>query len=91
MAIAYPLVSLYHAGEFSQEDVAVVARVLLRWGTTLPLYAAYSYLYQAFAALKDLVTLTKINVVLRVFNIACYAVLTTGMGFSRAWILLAFL
>ncbi len=80
MALAYPLVSLYHAGEFTEADVALVAQVLFWWGTTLPLYAVYMYLYRVFSALKDLVTLTKVDVALRVVNIACYVVLTSGWG-----------
>lgn len=80
MALAYPLVSLYHAGEFTEENIALVAQVLFWWGTTLPLYAVYMYLYRVFSALKDLVTLTKVDVALRVVNIACYVVLTSGVG-----------
>ena len=80
MALAYPLVSLYHAGEFTEGDVVLVAQVLFWWGTTLPLYAVYMYLYRVFSALKDLVALTKVDVALRVVNIACYVVLTSGWG-----------
>lgn len=80
MALAEPLVSLYHAGEFTSDDVKLVAQVLFWWGTTLPLYALYMYLYRVFSALKDLVTLTKVDVALRVVNVACYVVLTLGVG-----------
>lgn len=80
MVLAEPLVSLYHAGEFTQEDVDAVVRVLFWWGTTLPLFSLYMYLYRVFSALKDLVRLTQVDVVLRVFNIGCYVVLTCGVG-----------
>lgn len=80
MVLADPLVSLYHAGEFTQDNIALVAQVLFWWGTTLPLFAIYMYLYRVFSALKDLVTLTKIDVALRVVNIGCYIVLTVGVG-----------
>ena len=80
MVLANPLVSLYHAGEFTEENIELVARVLFWWGTTLPLFAVYMYLYRVFSALKDLTTLTKIDVALRVVNIGCYIVLTVGIG-----------
>ena len=80
MALSTPLVSLYHAGEFSTEDIEVVAQILFWWATTLPLFAIYMYLYRVFSALKDLVALTKADVALRVVNIGCYVVLTTGVG-----------
>lgn len=80
MALAVPLVSLYHAGEFTQEDVDAVVQILFWWGTTLPLYSLYMYLYRVFSALKDLVRLTLADVALRVFNIGCYAVLVSGFG-----------
>ena len=85
MALANPLVSLYHAGEFTEENVALVAQVLFWWGTTLPLFAVYMYLYRVFSALKDLVTLTKVDVALRVVNIACYVALTSGAGPFEGW------
>ena len=80
IVLADPLISLYHAGEFSEENISQVAEVLFWWGTTLPLYSLYMYLYMVFAALKDLVTLTTIYVLLRVVNIGCYMVLTSGIG-----------
>lgn len=80
MVLAKPLVSLYHAGEFTQEDVDAVVQVLFWWGTTLPLYSLYMYLYRVFSALKDLVRLTQVDVVLRVLNIGCYVVFTSGFG-----------
>lgn len=80
MVLADPLASLYHAGEFTQEDVAEVARVLFWWGTTLPLYSLYMYLYRVFSALKDLMRLTQVDVALRALNIACYVVFTGGFG-----------
>lgn len=80
MALADPLVSLYHAGEFAEESIASVAQVLFWWGTTLPLFALYMFLYRVFSALKDLVTLTKVDVALRVVNIGCYIALTVGVG-----------
>lgn len=80
MVLANPLASLYHAGEFTEENIDLVAQVLFWWGTTLPLFAVYMYLYRVFSALKDLVTLTKIDVVLRAVNIGCYVVLTVGAG-----------
>lgn len=85
MALANPLVSLYHAGEFTEENVALVVQVLFWWGTTLPLFAVYMYLYRVFSALKDLVTLTKVDVALRVVNIACYVALTSGAGPFEGW------
>lgn len=80
MVLADPLISLYRAGEFTTESIGSVSQVLFWWGTTLPLYAIYMYLYRVFSALKDLVAVAKVDVILRVFNIGCYAVLTVGIG-----------
>jgi putative peptidoglycan lipid II flippase len=78
--LASMLVMLYHAGAFTEDDVAMVAEVLRGWAICLPFYAGYMYLYFAFSARKDLMTVTKVNTCVSVLQIALYAILTSGVG-----------
>ncbi|MGN0034107.1 MAG: murein biosynthesis integral membrane protein MurJ [Coriobacteriales bacterium] len=78
--LATMLVTLYHAGRFTTDDVMMVAMVLRGWAVCLPFYAGYMYLYFAFSARKDLMTVTKVNTVVSLMQIALYALLTTGVG-----------
>lgn len=74
------LVTLYHAGRFTAEDIDMVAQVLRWWAVCLPFYAGYMYLYFAFSARKDLMTVTKMNLGASVLQITLYATLTLGVG-----------
>lgn len=74
------LVTLYHAGQFTADDIAMVSRVLRWWAICLPLYAAYLYLYFAFSAIKKLSVVAVTSVIVSCLQIALYATLTTGVG-----------
>ncbi|NTU89967.1 MAG: murein biosynthesis integral membrane protein MurJ [Actinobacteria bacterium] len=74
------LVTLYHAGQFTENDIAVVSGVLRWWAICLPFYAGYMYLYFAFSSLRDLMTVTKVNLCISLVQIALYALLTLGFG-----------
>jgi putative peptidoglycan lipid II flippase len=74
------LVTLYHAGRFTADDIAMVAQVLRWWAVCLPFYAGYMYLYFAFSARKDLMTVTKVNTLISLLQMSLYALLTMGVG-----------
>lgn len=80
LVLSSMLVTLYHAGRFTAEDIDMVAQVLRWWAICLPFYAGYMYLYFAFSARKDLMTVTKVNLCASVLQIALYALLTLGIG-----------
>ena len=74
------LITLYHAGAFTADDISMVAGLLRWWALCLPFYAGYMYLYFAFSSLKDLKTVTKANLGASVIQIGLYALLTMGVG-----------
>lgn len=77
-ALAVPLVGVFRAGAFSPEDVAAVARLLVLWSASLPLYAVMMYLYNAFASLKRFGTYAAINIVLTLGVVAMYWAFTAS-------------
>lgn len=77
---AEPLVMLYRAGAFTADDVAQVALVLRFWAVALPFFSAYMYLYRAFSSLRDLKTVTIVDVACRAIQIPVYAILVGGVG-----------
>lgn len=78
--LAEPLITLFKAGEFTADDIGVVARVLTAWAVSLPVFAAYMYTYFAFSALKDLKTVVNVKVVVTVAQVALLWILMTGAG-----------
>lgn len=80
IACAEPLIMLYRAGAFTQSDVHQVAVVLRFWALALPFFSVYMYLYRAFSSLRDLKTVTVVDVVCRAIQIPTYAILVSGIG-----------
>ncbi|MDR1013687.1 MAG: murein biosynthesis integral membrane protein MurJ [Coriobacteriales bacterium] len=74
------LAGLYHAGEFTQQDVFRVAQVVSMWCVSLPFYAAYMFVYKIFSSMRDLKAFIVIDALGRVLLIALYGFFTTGFG-----------
>lgn len=79
-ALAEPLISLYHAGQFTSSDISQVSFILRVWSVSLPFYAGYMYLYRSFSAMQDLGLVTKIDVIGRVLQSGMYFVFTSYFG-----------
>lgn len=47
-----PLVTLYHAGAFTMENVSAIATYLAVWAVALPLYGVNTYLQKTFSSLR---------------------------------------
>jgi putative peptidoglycan lipid II flippase len=80
LVLAKPLAGLYHAGEFTHDDVLVVAQVLAAWCLALPFFATYRFLFRAFSSLRDLKAFIAIDACVRVIQIVFYGLLTSGYG-----------
>ena len=74
------LAALYHAGQFSSDDVAMVAEVLRVWCLALPFFAAYRFMYRAFSSIKDLKLFITVDTCGRVLQVVLYLTLTNGFG-----------
>ncbi len=80
IVLAYELVNLYHAGQFTADDVAEVTVILQVWALSLPFYAGYMYMYRSFSAMQDLGMVTWIDAIGRIGQASLYALLTTMGG-----------
>ncbi len=80
IVLAFELVNLYHAGQFTADDVAEVTVILRVWALSLPFYAGYMYMYRSFSAMQDLGMVTWIDAAGRIVQAALYAILTTAGG-----------
>jgi putative peptidoglycan lipid II flippase len=81
VALAVPLVTLYRVGEFTAEDVPLVASALRWWAGGLVFYALTMFLLRAFYSLKDTRTPMWVNLALTGgVQIALYWLLSTGIG-----------
>jgi len=74
------LAGIYHAGAFTAQDVASVARLLAMWCVALPFYASYMFIYRVFTARRDLIRFVIIDAVGRVLLVTLYGFFTTGYG-----------
>lgn len=52
--LAAPLISLYKSGQFTADDVRVVASYLVMYAPSLPLYAVMMYLNKVFGSLQKM-------------------------------------
>ncbi|MDR0458911.1 MAG: murein biosynthesis integral membrane protein MurJ [Coriobacteriales bacterium] len=80
LVLTRPLAGLYHAGEFTYDDVLIVAQVLAVWCLALPFYATYRFLYRAFSSLRDLKAFIVVDACGRVIQVFLYGFLTSGFG-----------
>lgn len=83
IAMSVPLVTMFKAGEFSAEDVAMVSQLLKIWALGLPFYAVMMYLYNVFASIKKFWSYAILNVILTAGLIVLYWILTqTTLGLN---------
>ena len=80
VALAEPVIMLYRAGDFTADDVPLVAGVLLWWAVGLFSFAAYMYVLRAYYSLQDTKTPMLTNLVVTALRVALYAGLTVGVG-----------
>jgi putative peptidoglycan lipid II flippase len=80
LTLSGELAGLYHAGEFTHEDVRAVSRIVAAWCLALPFYASYMFIYRVFSAMRDLNRFIVIDACGRVLLIVLYGFLTTGFG-----------
>lgn len=73
--LASPIIQIFRAGAFSQDDVTYVSSILAFWVLSLPLYAGQMYLYRVFAALRQFMTFAIVSCVFCVIQVALYAYL----------------
>ncbi|MDR3037147.1 MAG: murein biosynthesis integral membrane protein MurJ [Coriobacteriales bacterium] len=74
------LAGLYHAGEFTYEDVLNVANVVAMWCVALPFYASYMFIYRVFSSMRDLKRFVIIDGLGRILLAVLYGFFTTGFG-----------
>jgi putative peptidoglycan lipid II flippase len=74
------LAGLYHAGEFTYDDVVNVAQVVAAWCVALPFYASYMFIYRIFSSMRDLNRFIVIDAAGRILLITLYGFFTTGFG-----------
>ncbi len=75
IALATPIIQIFRAGAFSQDDVVYVSTVLSFWLISLPFYAAQMYLYRVFAAMRQIMTFALVSCALCVIQVGLYALL----------------
>ena len=80
VALSAPVITLYRAGDFTAEDVPLVAGVLVFWALGLFSFAGYMYVLRTFYALQDTRTPMLTNFGATAVRIVLYAALTTGLG-----------
>ncbi len=66
------LIGLYSAGKFTDDQIAPIALLLRGWAFVMPLYAAYMFLYRAYSSMKDLKTVTIVNLFLTIIQVTLY-------------------
>lgn len=79
IALAEPLVSLFLYGEFTPEDVPLVAAPLRLWGVGLVFFACMMFVLRTFYSLKDTRTPMLANLALTPVQIGLYVLLTAGV------------
>jgi putative peptidoglycan lipid II flippase len=79
------LCGIYRAGEFTADDVTLVAQILAVWCLSLPFYAVHRFLYRVFSALRDLKGFIVIDTCGRALQIFLYGFLTMGYGIWGGW------
>jgi len=80
IVLAQPIITLYRAGDFTSNDVPLVAGLLALWAVGLFGFAAYMYTLRAFYSLQDTRTPMFTNFGAATVRIVLYAVLTTGIA-----------
>jgi putative peptidoglycan lipid II flippase len=80
LVLSKQLAGLYHAGEFTADDVLIVANVLSAWCLALPFFATYRFIYRVFSSLRDLKAFIVIDLIGRLVQIGLSLSLSLGIG-----------
>lgn len=75
VVLASPIIQIFRAGAFSQDDVVYVSSILAFWVLSLPFYAGQMYLYRVFAALRQFMTFALVSCGFCVVQVSLYALL----------------
>lgn len=75
-ALADPLIQIFQAGAFNQDDVYTVSAILKIWVVGLPLYSVVMYLYNTFASIRKFVPFAILNCVLVALQVGMYWLLS---------------
>ncbi len=80
MTFAVPLVSLFCAGEFTEQSVRMVADYLRWMAVSLPFYALFMFMQKAFSAIRRMRFYAIVNVVVSVIQVVFTLLLPLGVG-----------
>lgn len=80
VVFAEPLVTLYHIGAFTEENIAQIAVYLAALAVSLPFYGVNTYLQKAFSAMRLMGSYAAMMVAAIVLQIAFIAVFATPFG-----------
>lgn len=80
IVFAEPLVTLYHIGAFTEENIAQIAIYLAALAVSLPLYGVNTYLQKAFSAMRSMKQYAVMMVCATVLQIAFIGVFATSAG-----------
>lgn len=70
VVFAFPLVTLYHFGAFTMDNVAQIAAFLAGLAAALPLYGVSSYLQKVFSSLRKMGVFALASVIASVVQVA---------------------
>lgn len=80
IGLAVPIVGLFQSGAFTAEDTVQVAGMLSIWAVGLPAFSIWSYLYNAFAAVRSFMPFAVLNVILIAGQIPVYWAFSSTIG-----------
>lgn len=75
-----PLVSLFQAGNFSEDSVALVANYLAYMAISLPFYALFLFMQKTFSALRRMKAYAVCNLVVSAVQVLLTLLLCLGVG-----------
>lgn len=74
-----PLITLYHAGNFTSSDIPVVAGYLATLAVALPFYGVNTYMERVFASMRKMSIFGVFNVVAALVQIGLTLIVTTPL------------
>lgn len=72
LVLATPIIQIFQAGAFNQDDVYSVSAILKIWVVGLPLYSILMYLYNTFASIRKFVPFAILNCALVALQVGMY-------------------
>lgn len=82
VGLSMPIIGLFQSGAFTADDTMQVASLLAIWAIGLPAFSIWSYLYNAFAAVRRFLPFAILNVVLIAAEVPLYWWLTSFAGLA---------